>query len=299
MSKILLTGKNGQVGWELRRALAPLGEVIAFGREDMDLSRPDGISSVVRSVKPDLIVNAAAYTAVDQAESEPDLAMAINGTAPGILAEEAKRLGAFLVHYSTDYVFDGTKALPYTEEDRPNPLNVYGKTKLAGEQAIQASGAPHLIFRTSWVYGSRGKNFLLTILRLAREKDELRIVADQFGAPTWGRMIAEATAHICATFFAPHPSAQPRIAEVGGVYHLTAGGTTSWHDFAEAILGNTQNPRARRPHLIAIPGREYPLPARRPTNSLLSNSKLNQRFGLSIPDWRIGLALCLEELFPV
>ena len=201
--KILLTGKNGQVGWELERSLQPLGQVIAFDRSGLDLASPDSIRAVIREVKPELIVNPAAYTAVDKAESEPDLAMAVNGVAPGIIAEEAKRLGAALIHYSTDYVFDGTKAEPYTEDDVPKPINVYGKTKLAGEQAVQAIGVPHLIFRTSWVYGMRGKNFLLTILRMAKEKDELRIVDDQFGAPTWSRMIAETTAQVLAQFYSP------------------------------------------------------------------------------------------------
>ena len=185
--KILLTGKNGQVGWELQRTLAPLGEVVAVDRQALDLANPDAIRALIREVKPALIVNPAAYTAVDKAESEPELAMAVNGIAPGIMAEEAKRLGAAMIHYSTDYVFDGTQTSPYTEKDRPNPGNVYGKTKLAGEQAIQAVGVPHLILRTSWVYGSRGRNFLLTILRLAQERDELKIVDDQIGAPTSSR----------------------------------------------------------------------------------------------------------------
>ena len=198
MSRILVTGRNGQVGFELQRNLAGRGQVVAVGRDEMDLSDPDAIRRVVREAKPDLIVNAAAYTAVDQAESEPELALAINGVAPGILAEEAKRLGVALIHYSTDYVFDGSKAAPYTEEDEPRPINVYGRTKLAGERAIQAVDVPHLILRTSWVYSARGKNFLLTILRLAREREELSIVDDQIGAPTWSRAIAMATGGILA-----------------------------------------------------------------------------------------------------
>lgn len=196
IGKILLTGSNGQVGWELQRTLATLGEVIALDRHGMDLVSPDSIRRTIREIKPSLIVNAAAYTAVDKAEFEPELAMAINGIVPGILAEEAKRLGDAVIHYSTDYVFDGSKNTPYTEEGAPNPLNVYGKTKLAGEQAIQAVGTPHLIFRTSWVYGARGKNFLLTILRLVRERDEIKVVNDQIGVPTWSRVIAQSTAHI-------------------------------------------------------------------------------------------------------
>ncbi|MDO9064018.1 MAG: dTDP-4-dehydrorhamnose reductase, partial [Sulfuricella sp.] len=226
--KILLIGKNGQVGWELQRTLATLGDVVAIDRQGMDLANPDSIRSAIRIIRPDLIANAAAYTAVDKAESEPELAMAINGIAPGIMAEEAKRLGAAMIHYSTDYVFDGTKTSPYTEEDAPNPLSVYGKTKFAGEQAILAVGIPHLIFRTSWVYGLRGRNFLQTILRLAKERDELKVVDDQIGAPTWSRMIAEATSQILAQSFlplTPHPSL---LTQYGGIYNLTAAGRTSW-----------------------------------------------------------------------
>jgi dTDP-4-dehydrorhamnose reductase len=295
--KILLTGKNGQVGWELQRALATLGDVVAADRQGMDLANPDSIRSAIRATRPDLIVNAAAYTAVDKAESEPDLAMAINGTAPGIMAEEAKRLGAAMVHYSTDYVFDGTKTSPYTEEDTPNPINVYGKTKLAGEQAVQATGIPHLIFRTSWVYGLRGKNFLLTILRLAQERDELKIVDDQVGAPTWSRLIAEATAQILAQIRMPIAHHPLRIAEVSGLYHLTSAGQTSWHGFARAILDHSGlvgiKPLAR---LTAIPGADYPLPAPRPGNSGLSNKKMQQVFGLALPAWDAALALCCQEM---
>lgn len=284
--KILLTGKNGQVGWELERTLATLGEVVAVDRRGMDLADPDSIRNAVRAARPDLIVNAAAYTAVDKAESEPGLAMAINGTAPGVMAEEAKRLGAAMVHYSTDYVFDGTKTTPYTEEDAPNPINVYGKTKLAGEQAVQAAGIPHLIFRTSWVYGRRGKNFLLTILRLAQERDELKIVDDQVGAPTWSRLIAEATAQILA-------QRRANLSEVGGLYHLTSAGRTSWHGFARAILDRAARPR---PRLVAIPGADYPLPAPRPCNSGLSNQKMQRDFGLALPAWDAALALCCREM---
>lgn len=301
--KILLTGKNGQVGWELQRTLATLGDVVAVDRQGMDLANPDSIRGVIRAVRPDLIVNAAAYTAVDKAESEPDLAMAINGIAPGIMAEEAKRLGAAMVHYSTDYVFDGAKTSPYTEEDAPNPLSVYGKTKLAGEQAIQAAGIPHLIFRTSWVYGLRGRNFLLTILRLAKERGELKIVDDQVGAPTWSRMIAEATAQILAQSFlplTPHPSL---LTQYGGIYNLTASGRTSWHGFAKAILDSmtTQgpNPSPLTPHpspnLIPIATPEYPLPAPRPLYSMLSSAKLNRTFGVALPAWDDSLMLCMEE----
>ena len=310
--KILLTGKNGQVGWELERSLQPLGQVIAFDHTGMDLANPDSIRSVIREVKPDLIVNPAAYTAVDKAESEPDLAMAVNGVAPGIIAEEAKRLGAALIHYSTDYVFGGTKVGPYTEDDMPNPINVYGKTKLAGEQAVQAIGVPYMIFRTSWVYGMRGKNFLLTILRMAKEKDELRIVDDQFGAPTWSRMIAETTAQILAQYYSSisYRSTFPRT-DFNDIYHVTAGGRATWYEFAKAILEDvlsgvlsrlTEEERfAQWPHglpnLTPITTEEYQLPAKRPFNSVLSNHKLNSHFGLALPNWSTSLTLCADELY--
>jgi len=281
----------------LQRTLATLGDVIALDREKMDLTNPDSVRNVIRELKPGLIVNAAAYTAVDKAESEPDLAMAINGIAPGIMAEEAKRLNAAIVHYSTDYVFDGTKTSAYTEDDAPNPLSVYGKTKLAGEQAIQATGVPHLILRTSWVYGARGKNFLLTILRLAKERDELKIVDDQIGAPTWSRMIAESTGQILAQ----RTSCLP---ETSGIYHLTSSGQTSWYGFSKSILESQLAESAlaptlaphRYPRLVAIPTNEYPLPATRPQNSVMSHDKLNKVFGISLPAWDKALKLCIEEL---
>jgi len=301
--KILLVGKNGQVGWELQRTLATLGEVVAIDRQGMDLANPDSIRGAIRATRPDLIVNAAAYTAVDKAESEPDLAMAINGIAPGIMAEEAKRLGAAMVHYSTDYVFDGTKISPYTEEDAPNPLSVYGKTKLAGERAIQAAGIPHLIFRTSWVYGTRGRNFLLTILRLAKERDELKIVDDQIGAPTWSRMIAEATAQILAQSILPLTSHPSLLTQYGGIYNLTAAGRTSWYGFAKAILESMSLQGAHSslithhpmPKLIPIATPEYPLPAPRPLYSMLSSDKLNRVFGVVLPSWDTSLTLCMDE----
>jgi dTDP-4-dehydrorhamnose reductase len=284
VKKILLTGKNGQVGWELQRTLAPLGEVVAVDRQTLDLADPDSIRAVIREIKPHLIVNPAAYTAVDKAESEPELAQAVNGIAPGVMAEEAKRLGAALIHYSTDYVFDGAKDGAYVEEDRTNPLNVYGKTKLAGEEAVRASGAAHLILRTSWVYGARGKNFLLTMLRLAKEREELKIVDDQIGAPTWSRLIAETTAQILAQRIGQWP-------ELTGLYHFTAGGKTSWHGFASTIveLGGLSA------KLIPIPSTEYPLPAPRPKNSLLSNEKLAATFGLVMPEWEESLRLCMDR----
>jgi dTDP-4-dehydrorhamnose reductase len=287
--KILLTGRNGQVGGELVAALAPLGEVYACDRGTLDLANPAAITATVRKLKPDVIVNAAAYTAVDRAEAEPALAMAVNGTAPGILAEEASRLNALLVHYSTDYVFDGTKRGSYDEEDAPNPLNTYGRSKLAGERAVQASGAPHLILRTSWVYAATGKNFLVTIKRLAAERDELKIVADQIGAPTWCRDIATATATLIARMVA---DGSTRAAT--GIYNLTAQGSTSWHDLAAAIIAHSAKAGPKPPpKLIAIPASEYPLPAARPANSILSHDKLRRVFGIELPDWRVSLAACL------
>jgi dTDP-4-dehydrorhamnose reductase len=280
--RILLTGGNGQIGWELARSLPPVGEIFASDRVSLDLANPDQIVRKVREVKPDLIVNAAAYTAVDRAESEPALAARINGQAPGILAEEAKRAGAALIHYSTDYVFDGAKAAPYVEADAPNPINVYGKSKLEGERRILASGCRHLILRTSWVYGARGANFLLTMLRLAREREELRVVDDQVGAPTWCRDIAAATAKLAGELAA---------GSIGGLYHLTAGGRTSWCGFAREILqlcGMTTR-------LLAIPSARYPTPAKRPANSTLSCESLLSRSGIALPEWAASLRRCLLD----
>jgi dTDP-4-dehydrorhamnose reductase len=291
--RILLTGKQGQVGWELCRTLAPLGQVSALGREQLDLADADSIRRAVRELRPQLIVNPAAYTAVDLAESDAETATAVNGAAPGILAEEAKRLGAGLIHYSTDYVFDGGQDGVYRETDATNPGNVYGRSKLAGEQAIQAVGAEHLILRTSWVYGLRGRNFLLTMLRLAREREELRVVADQIGAPTWSRMIAEATALAAARWYM---GSRPQ-AGLSGVYHLTAGGSTSWHGFVEAIVrlaGEQETLAVQR--ITPIATADYPTPARRPANSRLDGGKLEQAFGLRLPDWQDSLAACLDAL---
>lgn len=297
MRRILLIGRNGQVGWELERTLAPLGKVIAVDRTVVDLAKADTIVAAIREVKPDLIVNAAAHTAVDKAESEPDLAMATNGIAPGVMAEEARRLNALLVHYSTDYVFDGAKKGSYTEQDAPSPQSIYGKTKLAGEQAIQAVGGPHIILRTSWVYGGRGKNFLRTILRLAQERDELKIVDDQVGAPTWSRMIAEATALMLSRIYPPLiPGSQPPI-ELDGVYHLTSAGQTSWFGFARAVVEHAIRQGAGfSPRMLPIPTTEYPLPATRPRNSVMSNDKLQNAFGLLLPDWQAALNLCMDEM---
>lgn len=270
--KVLLTGRTGQVGSALESVLA--GDLVATERSTLNLADSGAIRRVVREVKPDAIVNAAAYTAVDRAESERELAMAINAAAPGALAEEARRLGALLVHYSTDYVFDGEKREPYVEDDAPNPLNAYGASKLAGEQAILASGCRYLILRTSWVYGPRGGNFMLTILRAARERPELRVVDDQVGAPTSSLAIARATAQLLRT-----PGA-------AGLYHLSAAGKTSWCGFARAILERA----AIATPVVPIRSADYPSPARRPRNSLLDNSRLRSAFSLSLPSWEEGLA---------
>jgi len=301
--KILLTGKNGQVGHDLQRFLPRLGEVLALDRQQLDLSRFDEVRRVIRQIRPALIVNAAAYTAVDLAEKEHSLAQAINAEAPAIMAEEARRIGAALVHYSTDYVFDGIKNSPYEEADPTEPTNVYGKTKLAGEQAIRDSGAHHLIFRTAWVYSTRGKNFLLTILRLATEREELRIVNDQIGAPTWSREIASATAEVLQKFF-DRTGNVSAWAELGGTYHMTAGGETSWFEFAKAILEEAKKQATspapwlaeathRKPLLsrvvTPITTAEYPTPARRPAYSVLSNLHTVRTFGIELADWRTQL----------
>jgi dTDP-4-dehydrorhamnose reductase len=284
--KILLTGGRGQVGYELERCLQGLGEVVAPGRERLDLSDLAQVRDVVRALRPGLIVNAAAYTAVDRAESEPALAHVVNAEAPGVLAEEARRLGAALVHFSTDYVFDGSKDGPYVESDAAAPLNVYGRTKLLGEQAIAATGAAHLILRTSWVYGMRGHNFLLTMLRLARERGELRVVSDQHGAPTWSRTVAQTTADILAQ---ARRGGGDWWVENGGLYHLSCQGQTTWHGFAEAIMEASSNPTP----VIPISTNEFPTPARRPRNSTLDSSRLVHRF-CHLPEWRATLALCLQ-----
>ncbi|CAL8473183.1 dTDP-4-dehydrorhamnose reductase [Caballeronia sp. S22] len=288
---ILLTGVSGQVGFELARTLQGLGRVVAVDRSALDLCDLDQIRRVVREVRPALIVNPAAYTAVDMAESNIDAAMRANGEAPGVLAEEAKRLNAALIHYSTDYVFDGTKDGAYVEDDAVNPQNVYGKGKLAGERAIAASGCNHLIFRTSWVYGSRGKNFLLTMLRLGKERDELNVVADQIGAPTWSVTIAALTANVLAQAVT---AGDGWWSEKSGVYHLTAGDSTSWHGFAQAIFDYAW--LDRKPVVKPIQATAYPTPAKRPANSRMSNDKLASAFGLCAPDWREALRLCMAEL---
>ena len=278
--KILLTGKNGQVGWELASSLVPMGELVAHDRTSLDLADPDRICNLVRDIKPAIIVNAAAYTAVDKAESEPAAAHAVNAQAPRVLAEEAKKLGALLVHYSTDYVFDGSKAEPYVETDATNPVSVYGRSKLEGELAIRASGCRHLIFRTSWVFGPRGGNFLLTMLRLAGERNELRIVDDQFGAPTSSGMIADATAHAL------------RVDGAEGLFHLTASGRTSWCGFAREIFKTAGLATV----VVPIPSAQYPTPAKRPHNSTLDCSKLGKAFGFAPPTWQEGMLACMRSL---
>ncbi len=281
--KILLTGATGQVGWELQRALLPLGQVIAPGRDIFDLAEPDKMVNFIRELKPDGIVNPGAYTAVDLAETEPDRAHQVNAVAPGILAEEAQRLGAWLIHYSTDYVFDGQSSTPYLPDDRTNPLGVYGKSKRAGELAIGLVGGNYLILRTAWVYGMRGKNFLRTILRLARERQELKIVCDQTGSPTWSRLIAEVTAQIV-----------PQVKGIQGIFHLTAAGSTTWYDFAQAILRLDPDRGQQIVQTVSpIPTAEYPTPARRPSYSVLDCNSLVTQFNLYLPNWQETLALAM------
>ncbi len=292
--KILLTGKTGQLGYELERTLQGLGDVVAVNRQQMDLTDPDQIRDVMRTVQPQLIINPAAYTAVDLAESNPDVAMRINAEAPAVMAHEARKLGAAMIHYSTDYVFDGDKPGSYSETDIPNPQSVYGLSKLAGEQAIQAAGIPHLILRTSWIYGLRGKNFLLTVQRLAQERDELRIVADQFGAPTWSRTLAEVTAHALAQLQSGIRHADLDLAawaEHTGLYHVSAQGKTSWHGFTQAIIAHPTV--LKKTQVTPIATLDYPLPAKRPLNSVLSCERFMNTF-CSLPNWDDALKLCLD-----
>ena len=293
---ILLLGRDGQLGWELRRALAPLGPVLALGRGDVDLADGGRVRACVRDAAPALIVNAAAYTAVDGAEDEEALALAVNGTAPGILAEEARRLGVPLVHYSTDYVFggDADRSQPYDESAAPAPVNAYGRSKLAGEAAVRAVGPAHLILRTSWIYAARGRNFLRTMQRLAGERDELRVVDDQIGSPTWARALAEATALILARCGAPQDTTG--LAERGGLYHLAAAGSVSWHGFAQAIVDRLPTGEAPHPPVTVVPitTAEYPTPAARPAYSVLDCTAAARTFGIALPPWQEQLALCLD-----
>jgi dTDP-4-dehydrorhamnose reductase len=317
--RILLTGKNGQAGSELVGLLPAAGELTAIGRGELDLAKPGDIRRMIAQLRPNIIVNAAAYTAVDQAEKEEALARAVNADAPGVIAEEAKKLGAFLIHYSTDYVFDGAKGSPYTEDDPANPLSAYGRTKLAGEEAIRASGAAHLILRTAWVYATAGRNFLLTILRLAAAREELRIVNDQVGAPTSARAIAMATTRLVSV-----GGSDPLgfLSLNAGTYHLTAAGETTWYEFALAILEAVRGRGSRVPpgasptclgwldaatggrpfsvkRIVPITTADYPTPARRPAYSVLSNRRFAAKFGFSLPDWRSQLAETVQGQPPL
>jgi len=294
--KILLFGKGGQVGWELQRSLAPLGDLVALDADSQnlcgDFTNPEGLAQTVRAVAPDIIVNAAAHTAVDQAESEPELARTINALAPGVLAQEAKRSGAWLIHYATDYVFDGSGDKHCLETDPTGPLSVYGKTKLEGEEAIRATGCQHLIFRTSWVYAARGGNFAKTMLRLAQERDFLSVINDHIGAPTGADLLADISAHAIRTAL--------RNPDVGGLYHLVAGGETSWHGYASFVIDFARQagieikvtPEAIQP----VPTSAFPLPAPRPKNSRLDTQKLKNTFGLNLPHWQRGVARMLTEI---
>lgn len=288
--KILIVGRTGQVGWELCRSMAPLGDVTAIDYPEIDFLNEAGVRERVKSARPDILINAAAYTAVDKAESEPAKAHQVNAAAPAIMAAEAAELGALLVHYSTDYVYDGTTKGAYVEEDAPNPLNVYGKSKLAGDHAIVQSDCRFLIFRLCWVYGARGQNFMRTILRLAAEREQLKVVADQFGAPTWSRMIAEATA-----FAVKHVTSVADSTSYHGIYHLAASGHTSWHGFASRIVDRMPSEGRKCAAVLPIRTDEYPLPARRPARSVLNCAKLEKTFGLKLPDWQESLDRVLEN----
>jgi dTDP-4-dehydrorhamnose reductase len=287
--RALVIGKNGQVGWELRRILGPIAQVVALDYPEIDFGQEDGLRQCVREVRPTVIFNAAAYTAVDKAETDEALCRQVNATAPRILAEEAKRAAALLVHYSTDYVYDGTKAGAYVETDAANPTSAYGRTKLAGDEGVMSAGGDYLVFRLCWVYGARGKNFLLTIQRLAREKETLRVVRDQIGAPTWSRMIAEATVFAVRQVWA----AKDRSA-YNGAYHLCATGQTSWHGFAEAIVNRMPEAERKCRVIEPIGTNEYPTPARRPANSVMDTARLQKTFGIRLPDWEESLGLVME-----
>lgn len=294
--KILLFGKNGQLGWELQRSLAPLGEVVALGSDSTTLcgnfTNPNGIIQTIRNVSPDIIVNAAAHTAVDKAEGEPDLAHVINTLGPATLAAESKRLGAWLIHYSTDYVFDGSGHTPWVETDPTNPLSVYGQTKLDGEIAIRDSGCQYLIFRTSWVYAARGNNFAKTMLRLGKERDRLTVINDQFGAPTGADLLADVSAHAIRTAFQ-----QP---DISGVYNLVAGGETSWHGYARFVLDFARQQglelKVTTEAIEPVSSSAFPTPAQRPKNSRLNTSRLQRTFGLTLPDWKSGVTRMLTEI---
>jgi dTDP-4-dehydrorhamnose reductase len=292
--RVLIVGHLGQVGVELQRSFSGFGEIVCHDRDTVDIAAPDQLRAMVRRAAPDVILNAAAYTAVDRAESEPNAAIAVNGTAPGILAEEALRANALLIHYSTDYVFNGSKITPWVETDQPDPLNVYGASKLAGEEAVQTVGGKYLIFRTSWVYGPHGNNFLLTMLRLARERESLNIVDDQFGAPTTSISLADATRAIVAGVLAGSYGTADKWA---GLYHMTCGGSVTWRGFAEAIFARAGGLLdGKHPAVHPIASSEYPTPANRPRNSVLSNEKLIDCFGLRLPSWETALGEVITRL---
>ncbi|RQR36300.1 dTDP-4-dehydrorhamnose reductase [Burkholderia sp. Bp9131] len=295
--KIVVTGANGQVGWELSRSLSVLGQVVPLMRQDADLARPDTLSRAIDKLMPDVVVNAAAYTAVDAAETDIETANVINAEAVGELASATKRIGGLFVHYSTDYVFDGTKTSPYIESDATCPVNAYGASKLGGELAVEQAGGDWLTFRTTWVFAARGKNFLRTMLRLAKEREELSVVADQFGAPTWARSIADGTAHALAASIRERKAGSFE----SGLYHMTSAGRASWHDFAEAVFESWRSLPGASPlavkTVMPIPSSAYPVPAKRPANSVLSNDALSARFGIELPDWRYAVDLCVRDLF--
>jgi len=301
--KIVIVGRNGQLAWEANQRFQGLGRIICVGRPEIDLLDINGLREEIRRIRPSIIVNAAAYTAVDQAQSEPEVATKINSEAPAAMAEEAKRLDALFITYSTDYVFDGKSATPYRESDPTAPLNVYGASKLSGEQAVEAVGGNYLIFRTSWVYGARGKNFLKTILKLVAERPELKIVNDQMGAPTWSRDLADATRKIIEQLAARAESENISISETlgdrRGIYHMTSAGSVSWYGFAAAIVEEMEKrglSKSALAELVPIPSSEYPTPAARPHNSRLCNEKLKNAFGVMLPAWRESLASVMNEL---
>ena len=287
MPRILITGKNGQLGWELAQAFAAVGEVFAVDREALNLADADAIRRCCDEIKPSLILNAGAYTAVDRAEQEPEVAMLVNGIAPRVLAEEANRLGATLIHYSTDYVFSGDATTPYAEEDETSPQNVYGKTKLAGEQAACEVADRCLVFRTSWVYAARRQNFLLTMLRLGREREELRVVADQIGSPTWVKTLADYARAVVDD--------DGLLTITDGIYHLSANGRTSWHGFAGAIFAAIADPQRIAKKVVPISTKDYPTPAKRPAFSVLSNNKIESAMKRRVPDWQDQLSRCVAE----
>ncbi len=297
--KLLLLGKNGQVGWELQRSLAPLGELVALDFDSpgplmADFSQPEKLAATIRAVAPDIIVNAAAHTAVDKAESEPELARAINATGPAVLAREAAACGAWLVHYSTDYVFDGSGTKPWREDDAKGPLNIYGQTKLEGEVAIRASGCKHLIMRTSWVYAARGANFSKTMLKLAQERERLKVIDDQIGAPTGADLLADVTAHAVRAALGN--------AALSGTYHAVAGGQTSWHGYACHVidLARKSGMKVKVPAgaIDPVPSTAFPTAARRPANSRMDTTLLRHSFGLALPDWRVGVERMIAETLP-